>query len=299
MTDPNNIDKTMSENEIMIPPTYLSKKNAHPRDFHITFDEGPHIYTIDGDSDFMSVTTWNHAHFGEFDPDLIIDKMMKSQKWPCSPYYGMTKEEIKAKWSKEGKDASTAGTKLHYDIECFYNKMKIKNDSVEYGYFKDFLKDYGHLKPYRTEWMVYDKKLKLAGSIDMVFENDDGTLQIYDWKRCKKIKKENKWQSSHTPCLSHLPDVNFAHYSLQLNTYKYMLEKRYGKKITDMCLVCLHPNNENGTYIRIPVLDLSKEVAELMKMRREMVKREKEIYDNIEEDVEKLLKKVEAIEKKL
>ena len=40
--------------------TYLAKKNSHPRDKSITFDEGPHIYTIDGDSDYMSVTTWNH-----------------------------------------------------------------------------------------------------------------------------------------------------------------------------------------------------------------------------------------------
>ena len=40
-------------------PTFLSKKNAHQRDAHISFDEGPHIYTIDGDSDYMSVTSWN------------------------------------------------------------------------------------------------------------------------------------------------------------------------------------------------------------------------------------------------
>ena len=46
----------------MEPPTYLAKKFPHERDSHIHFDEGPHIYTIDGDSDFMSVTTWNHSH---------------------------------------------------------------------------------------------------------------------------------------------------------------------------------------------------------------------------------------------
>ena len=94
------------------------------------------------------------------------------------------------------------------------------------------------LTPYRTEMMVWDKELRLAGSIDMIFENPDGTLQVYDWKRCKNIKKDNRWQSSTTECISHLPDTNFWHYSLQLNTYKYMLEKNYGKKVTDMYLVC-------------------------------------------------------------
>ena len=39
----------------MEPPTYLANKYPHERDSHIHFDEGPHIYTIDGDSDYMSV----------------------------------------------------------------------------------------------------------------------------------------------------------------------------------------------------------------------------------------------------
>jgi hypothetical protein len=46
----------------------LAKQNPHERDDHITFDEGPHIYTIDGEIDFMSVTTWNHSHFAEGGP---------------------------------------------------------------------------------------------------------------------------------------------------------------------------------------------------------------------------------------
>ena len=52
------------------------------------------------------------------------------------------------------------------------------------------------MTPYRTEWMIWDKDHKLAGSIDMIFENEDGTLSIYDWKRSKEIKKQNKWQPS-------------------------------------------------------------------------------------------------------
>ena len=81
----------------MEPPQYLAKKNPHSRDESITFDEGPHIYTIDGDSDYMSVTTWNHSHFDHFDADKIIDKMMMGRKWgPAHKYWGMTKEQIKS-----------------------------------------------------------------------------------------------------------------------------------------------------------------------------------------------------------
>ena len=59
-------------------PNYLENENKHERDNHITFDEGPHIYTIDGDSSFTSVTSWNHSHFEPFNSDKIIAKMMNS-----------------------------------------------------------------------------------------------------------------------------------------------------------------------------------------------------------------------------
>ena len=254
----------------MNPPTYLANENAHERDSHITFDEGPHIYTIDGDSDYMSVTTWNHRHFPKFDADKIIGNMMRSRKWKNSPYFGMSPNQIKSQWRENGRKASTAGTKMHYDIECYYNDLEIEvdEDCIEFEYFQRFDRDVGEkLEPYRTEWMVWDKDLKLAGSIDMVFANNDGTLQIYDWKRCKEIRKENRFESASTSCISHLPNTNFWHYSLQLNTYKYLLEKDYNKKITDMYLVCLHPNNKNGSYQKLKVPDLQKEIGELMKLR--------------------------------
>ena len=247
--------------------TYLAKKNPHERDAHITFDEGPHIYTIDGDRDFMSVTTWNHKHFELFDPDKIINNMMKGKRWKMSKYYGKTVDEIKSEWKNSGVRAAEAGTKLHYDIESYYNNISRENNSKEYEYFTKFVKDYPHLKPYRTEWMIWDKELKFAGSIDMVFENPDGTLMIYDWKRSKKIKKTDKYiKFSTTDCIEHIPDTNFWHYSLQLNTYKAILEKNYGKKVTDLYLVCLYPENEDYQLWKVP--NLQKEVSDLFALRK-------------------------------
>ena len=256
-------------------PTILQKKNNHERDSHIKFTEQSHIYTIDGDSDYLSVTKWNHSHFKKFNPDEAIKKMMSSKNWKNSEYYGMTPREIKQKWKDNGKEASEAGTKMHYDIECYYNDLdvEVEENCLEWKYFEEFEKEIGSkLEPYRTEWMVWDKELRFAGSIDMLFENDDGTLQIYDWKRCKEIKKENNWDSSITECISHVPDANFWHYSLQLNTYKWLLEKNYGKKVTNMYLVCLHPNNKNKSYLRYEVPDMTNEINDLMNLRRDMLK---------------------------
>ncbi len=116
------------------------------------------------------------------------------------------------------------------------------------------------------------KHLKIAGSVDMLFENKDGTLEMYDWKRCKKIDKTNKWAKAKTKCISHLDDCNYNHYLLQLNTYKFLIEKNYGKKITKMYILTVHPNNENENYIRIEVPDLSKDIQNLMKLRKLMLK---------------------------
>ena len=254
------------------PPDYLAKLNAHERDPFIEFDEGPHIYTVHGEGGYTSVTTWNHSHFSHFDADGIIDKMLKSRNMqnPTYKYYGMSREDIKAALDKNRDAAASAGTQLHYDIECYWNQEPAQNDSVEYGYFQNFVRDFSELKPYRTEWMIYYEELKLSGSIDMVFENPDGTIQIYDWKRCKEISYEDR-KCAVTPCIRHLPDTNFWHYALQLNTYKKILETKYGKKVTGLYLVCMHPENPYKNYERIEVPFLDAELEALFAYRRQQV----------------------------
>jgi hypothetical protein len=258
-----------------ITPDYLYYKNIHPRDAHISFEEGPHIYTVLGErGTYTSVTTWNHNHFSQFDADAIIDKMMKGKNWnnPTYKYYGMTREQIKAMWDEKRDSASGAGTNMHYDIECYYNNMEINNDSIEFSYFKRFVSDFPELKAYRTEWTVYYEEVKLSGSIDMIFENPDGTIQIYDWKRCEQIVHDHPFnEGAINPCIKHLPNTNFWHYALQLNTYRKILEDKYGKKVTSMFLICLHPNNHNNSYQRIEIPFLYKEIDDLFQQRREQV----------------------------
>ena len=246
----------------------LQKLNPHSRDKRIKFDEKPHIYYVDGKAVNISVTGWIHSHFPSFDADKIIDKMMKSKKWkPGHKYFGMSKEEIKKLWSDNGKEASSAGTKLHYDIECFYNSLPVQNHSKEYQQFLEFHKSIGsQLKPYRTEWTVFDEDIQISGSIDMVFEDACGNLLIYDWKRSKEIKKTNFFESATTECISHLPNSNFWHYSLQLNTYKAILERKYGKKVIGMFLVSLHPIQDTWKRITVPVLE--EEMKDLLELRR-------------------------------
>jgi ATP-dependent exoDNAse (exonuclease V) beta subunit len=272
----------------------LSNYNSHERDQNLVFDEPTHKYTIltDPDSAYTSVTTINHRHFPHFDADAVIQNMMKGKNWnPQNKYWGLTPKQIKEQWAQNASSVSGAGTDLHFNIECFMNQELPSgythkellenyesyleagnpppNVSEEWDFFLQYIKATPSYKPYRTEWMIYHEELKVAGSIDMVYENPDGTLSIYDWKRSKEISKANGFNKyAITKEIDHLPDTNFWHYSLQLNTYKAILQEKYGKTIKDLYLVRLHPNNPKKTFDIIKCANLDKEIADLFALRK-------------------------------
>jgi len=259
----------------------LSQYAIHPRDALIEFEAGPHKYTCKGEEGYLSVTTWLHSHFKPFDADAVIAKMKLSN--PKCKYYGQTPAEIKAMWDKNRDESAAAGTAMHAAIEGFLGgnpprpPMEEERTQVAEAMdrfpsgasafpvmgghpppptqFDDFVRSHPHLQPYRVEWMIFDEDVRLAGSIDFVALNPDGTLTIYDWKRCKEIKKTNSFGDfAITDCISHLPDTNYWHYALQLNTYKTILERKYDKKVTAMFLVGLHPNFPSYQIHKVPLL---------------------------------------------
>lgn len=270
----------------------LSKKNLHPRDKDIKFYEKEHKYIINFEPDikYTSVTTWIHEHFEKFDADNIIKKMMSGGKWKEGhKYWDKTPEEIKHLWNSNRDSVAEAGTNLHFEIECFNNDKRLQFEysnkelyelyycdnrgkhefkSIEWKYFINFIKDHSHLIPYRTEWTIFDEDVKISGSIDMVYKNLDGSLSIYDWKRCKNITRINNFNKfSIHPIICHLPDSNFWHYALQLNIYKLILERKYNKKVKELFLVRLHPDSEEKNYELIKLPDLTQEIEELFEER--------------------------------
>lgn len=255
-------------------PCMLALRNAHPRDANISFEEEGHIYTVLGErGTYTSVTTWVHQQFPHFDADSIIDNILKSPKRedPRYKYYGKKREDIEAEWEANRVAASSAGTKMHFDIECHYNGIAVSNPSVEYSYFEQFLADLPWLEAYRTEWTVYHEELKVSGSIDMVFRDSrDGAFYIYDWKRSKEIKFDDAFCDFATsPALAGVPNLNFWHYSLQLGIYKAILEEKYGLKIAGMFLIVLHPDHDG--YQRIETADMGREIGALFEERKRVV----------------------------
>jgi len=252
--------------------TYLKELHPHERDSHIRFEDEGHLYFINEElckkqDGWTSCTTFVHSLFPKFNADEVITRIMKKKDFHSGPYAGMTRQQIKQQWDNNGKEACRVGSKFHLELpETYYNNEPLEDDDELADFrvkFMKFVEDHQHLKPYRTEMMVYCEELKITGSIDMIFEEPDGTLSIYDWKISKLIEMTSSFKSDTAdhPLIQHLVNKNGVHYSLQLNIYKFLLEKHYGKKIKDLYLIRFYKNVE--TYEKIKCLDLQNEVRDL------------------------------------
>jgi len=249
----------------------LAQDNKHERDERIVFIDEGHRYIVDGTADkYISVTTFVHQFFNDFDATHVLRKMKGSTRWTSSPYYGQTDAEIREQWDRNTKEALALGTLLHKSIEDFYNdtdgtepKKTCSDIETEWSYFERFHKSF-QKKPYRTEWYVFDESLRIAGSIDMVFQSreDDTThVILVDWKRIKELRQSNKYQRGIYP-LHEMDDCNYVHYSLQLNIYRHLLQTKYGKIVDHMYLVILHKNHEDYIQVEVPVLE--KQVQDML-----------------------------------
>lgn len=228
----------------------LSSKNHHERDERIQFSDSDHTYLIDKKNKAVSVTELIGRYFPKFDKEFWANKE--------SIKTGKPKNEILKKWDELGKKARDLGTELHEQIENFYNsKEYIRSKELDkfFKFHKNHIQD--KYKPHRTEWRIFDEDKNLAGTVDMVYEKENGELFIFDWKRSKKIinsdgsiEKNNPFENGLNG-LSHLPSSDYVKYCLQQNIYKNILESKYDKKVSSMNLLILHPHLENYHIIQV------------------------------------------------
>lgn len=237
--------------------------------------------------------------FPEFEADKIINKMRMKNDWndeKKNKYLGMTNEQIKEGWKKNGEEASGKGTILHETLENYWNSVILGEnpdpakafDHLEPGiikvqHFLDFckhIKEQG-LRPFRMEWKLFDENLCLAGTPDVLFEKIDdpfdvsGKLVLGDWKRSREIKMDNRFDKGfkNTPLFG-MDSCNYNHYTIQLNVYKHLLEKHYGTeqkplKIIDMFLVIFYPTNES--FVKVPIINQDVLACQLMEYRKSVL----------------------------
>ena len=240
------------------------------RDKDIQFYPQEHIYLYQGTIEFSPVSKVISYFFNPFD-SFYWSKIKADQEQ-------VSQGEKLEEWDKKGAEAREVGTFMHQQIAAYYAKKEYqknyrfqytgkyicenKNISLanEYAQFVDFLKQHTFI-PCRTEWMIYDENLKIAGTIDMLCHNGM-TYDIYDWKRSQKVVDTlgNPIQiaafgNTGIRGLEDIQDTPYWHYCIQQNLYRYILETKYRLQIGKMYLVVFMDSAPTYFKLEVPNMD--------------------------------------------
>ena len=234
------------------------------------YDE-PHKYFI-GNRQLISVTTLIGKFTEDFDENYWSN--VKSDE------YGLPQQEVKHLWKYINKVGITRGSIVHDYAEHLFNnkvfpypKEKIQKifgcDPILETYLKSrkhvdrFYKvSFGRLIPIKVELVVCDEEFGIGGMVDLLFYNVEAKeFQIWDWKTNKTFSgwsKENgvdikDGKANFTGPLLILKDNDINHYSLQLDMYKYIIEKNTGIKLGQSHLIWVSHNQQD--FEIIPTLD--------------------------------------------
>ena len=238
----------------------------YEQDQYIDFEPEEHVYTYKGQTQLLPVSSLIAYFFEPFDAERAAQRQWER--------YGVPIEESLTKWKRIGCMACEVGTFLHEQTEhyfqqgffdtdytfCFQDKEELISIEKEKQHFLHFVKDY-QIKPYRQEWPVYDLDLNIAGTIDMICKEADGTFTIYDWKRSGKVVNyqgqpvTEGFNGKMSLNGINLPDTAFYHYCLQQNLYRYMLETHYGIRVRGMNLVVLCPDYPTYYVAQVPRME--------------------------------------------
>lgn len=271
----------MSQNPLNKEQEIQQQKTLQSLDDIVEFNEKEHLYQRNGHIFNTSVTSFVHEHFPKFVEEEVINNILNSRKMtdPSYEYFGMDRNAIKEYWNLN----RDLGTIMHAQIENFYNSLKEGKLNLpteitqEFMYFLNFARDYPYINPFRTEFRLYSYELDLAGSIDLLVRNDDGTYFIFDWKRAKNIDTSTNitpyTKYGVLPGISHIISTNYNHYCFQLNVYRYILQNYYGVTVTGMALAVFHPNNKSKNYEIHNVPFMDSEMSYIMELRKEKIRK--------------------------
>lgn len=177
--------------------------------------------------------------------------------------FNKAQQDILDMWDEENKKSCERGTKIHAEIEnSFYSNPKdISMQKFGLGGKFECKKDYSELDleyGVYPEYLIYresdDGILRIAGQVDLIIKSGN-EITIVDHKTNKKIDTSSGFNTKTKQSfkmkypLNTLPDCNFYHYTLQLSTYAWMLQKiNPNFVIKDLILNHYDHNGKNTLY---------------------------------------------------
>lgn len=175
--------------------------------------------------------------------------------------FNKIQQEILDAWDEENRKSCERGTKIHEEIEnSFYKNPKdISLQKFGLGGKFECKKDYTELDleyGVYPEYLIYreseDGILRIAGQVDLIIKSGNDIV-IVDHKSNKKIdlksgyNTQTKSTSKMKYPLNNLDDANFYHYTLQLSTYAWMLQKINPNFVIKDLILNHYDHNGNNT----------------------------------------------------
>lgn len=192
----------------------------------IYFDKEFHKYFVRGEP-FVSVTQRislfeNKTDFAQIAKDVVENKRSK--------YFERNSDEVLKEWEAKRDVAGIKGTAVHKFAELMSVGLKKEISEKERKQYHDYYWQLDHffitqkLDIVMPEVIVYDERAKVAGTIDLLSYNSDGTLTIWDWKTNEgELTVLGNGEFFNKP-LDDVPYTKYWSYCLQLQTYKKILQ---------------------------------------------------------------------------
>jgi len=165
-------------------------------------------------------------------------------------------EELRAEWAEKARVASDRGSKLHAYCESIYDGWDF-GETPEEPQARQAekalnLMEKAKWKLSKTELLVYNTRLRLAGQVDLLMKKrvkvkgiPTTIFGIFDYKFLKEPIQKKSFYNSRTRKykmmsgpFKHLMDCNYYHYSIQMELYK-MLMGGLGNKVYKKTLIVM------------------------------------------------------------
>lgn len=239
--------------KILLAKSDIEQKLKVFEDKNFTFDEDKHIYRYNNIK-YDSVTTFLKNFKTPFDKEYWSKRKADER--------GVDVSVILNEWKSKADVATSLGTDVHKFIEDFWSgkNPSIPEDPNLLDRIEKFMDIYNRklhvLLPLKSELRVFSKKWRLAGTIDQPFLFWESVLEkpyllIGDWKTNGEFKHDNHPKGRYKKLLrpfSHLYENHHNEYSIQISSYRLILEEEANIETQDGFLCHIGPDGPAKIY---------------------------------------------------
>lgn len=210
--------------------------------------------------------------------------------------FNKTQQDILDEWDKTNRESCERGTKIHTQLENSMYKMGANVTLKKFGVGGKFVCEKGKTEldlenGVYPEYLISrespDGVLRIAGQIDLLVKQGN-EITIMDWKTNKEIKQKSFFDSKAKKTvnmkypLNNIQDCNYYHYTLQLSTYAWMLQKLNPDFIIKDLIMVHFDHNDNQTVYHLDYL--KDDVEKMLKFYKKELLHKKQLskYQRIE-----------------